>query len=82
VAEDADNKEDQFDFTSQGEAMGYISIGLHIHRPSQASGNPDRQGDGRGFTGILMAFEVVESSEDEDYYIVTLGIRPQGAFSG
>ena len=26
MAEDADSKEDQFDFTSQGEAMGYISI--------------------------------------------------------
>ena len=47
MAEDADSKEDQFDFTSQGEAMGYISIGLHLHRPSQASGYADRQGDTR-----------------------------------
>lgn len=29
-----------------------------------------------------MAFEIAESSEDEDYYIVTLGVRPQGDFSG
>ena len=27
-------------------------------------------------------FEIAESSEDEDYYIVTLGVRPQGYFSG
>ena len=27
-------------------------------------------------------FEIAESSEDEDYYIVTLGVRPQGDFSG
>ena len=81
MAEDADNKEDQFDFTSQGEAMGYISIAqarlLAIQTARETPGDY-----GRGFTGILMAIEVVESSEDEDYYIVTLGIRPQGAFSG
>jgi hypothetical protein len=81
MAEDADNKEDQFDFTSQGEAMGYISIAqarlLAMQTAREAPGDY-----GRGFTGILMAFEVIESSEDEDYYIVTLGIRPQGTLSG
>ena len=29
-----------------------------------------------------MAFEVVESSEDEDYYNVTMSVRPEGAFAG
>ena len=81
MAEDADNKEDQFDFTADGEALGYISIAQARLLAMQTA--RETPGDyGRGFTGTLMAFEVVESSEDEDYYIVTLGIRPQGAFSG
>ena len=81
MAEDADNKEDQFDFTSQGEAMSYISIAQARLLAMQTA--RETPGDyWRGFTGTLMAFEVIESSEDEDYYIVTLGIRPQGALSG
>tara|TARA_B100001146_G_scaffold217600_1_gene222349 strand:- start:134 stop:496 length:363 start_codon:yes stop_codon:yes gene_type:complete len=37
---------------------------------------------GGRFRDSSMAFEIAESSEDEDYYIVTLGVRPQGDFSG
>lgn len=81
MVEDGDNKEDQFDFTADGEALSYISPAqARLAAMQTARETPGNYG--RGFNGILMAFEVVESSEDEDYYIVTLGIRPQGAFSG
>ena len=29
-----------------------------------------------------MAFDTVESREDEDFYVITLSVRPQGEFSG
>ena len=37
---------------------------------------------GRRFRGVAMAFEVVKAEETEDYYVVTLSVRPQGEFSG
>ena len=37
---------------------------------------------GGRFRDSSKAFEIAESSEDEDYYIVTLGVRPEGDFSG
>ncbi|MCH8226302.1 MAG: hypothetical protein IIC97_10590, partial [Chloroflexi bacterium] len=37
---------------------------------------------GRRFSGVPMAFDIVEAEETEDYYVVTLSVRPQGEFSG
>ena len=37
---------------------------------------------GRRFRNVPMAFEVVEATETEDFYEVTLSFRPQGAFTG
>jgi peptidyl-prolyl cis-trans isomerase B (cyclophilin B) len=81
MVEDEDNKEDQFDFTADGEALSYISLAqarlVAMQTARETPGNY-----GRASTNVPMAFEIVESSEDEDYYTITLGIRPQGAFSG
>jgi len=81
MVEDGDNKEDQFDFTADGEVLSYISLAqarlVAMQTARETPGNY-----GRASTDVPMAFEIVEPSEDEDYYTITLGIRPQGAFSG
>ena len=77
MSEDQGNKEEKFDFTAEGEALGYISLSqatlLAMQSASDAPG-----GYGRRFRNVRMAFEVVDSSEDEDYYTITLSFRPQG----
>ena len=78
---DEQDKEDKFDFTSEGEALGYISLAQARMLAMQTA--REMPGDyGRRLRGINMAFEVVESAEDEDYYNVTLSFRPQGQFTG
>ena len=81
MAEDINDKEDQFDFTADGEALGYISLAQARLLAMQTARETPGEYGGR-FRDASMAFEIAESSEDEDYYIVTLGVRPQGDFSG
>jgi hypothetical protein len=79
VAEDKNNEEEKFDFTSEGE--GYISLAEARVLAMQTSSS--LPGDyGRQYRGVAMVFEVAESSEDDDYYTVTLSFRPQGNFDG
>jgi len=79
MAEDQGKEEEKFDFTSEGE--GYISLAeARVLAMQTASSVP---GDyGRQYRGVAMVFEVVESGEDDDYYTVTLSVRPQGNFDG
>ena len=81
MAEDINDKEDKFDFTADGEALGYISLAQARLLAMQTARETPGEYGGR-FRDSSMAFEITESSEDEDYYIVTLGVRPQGDFSG
>ena len=75
MAEDQGKDEEKFEFTAEGEALGYISLAqarlLAMQTARDAPGNY-----GRRFRGVTMAFEVVDSSEDEDYYNVTMTVRP------
>ena len=79
MAEDKGKEEEKFDFTAEGE--GYISLPeARVLAMQTAISVP---GDyGRSFRGVFMAFQAVEDSENEDYYVVTLAVRPQTAFSG
>ena len=81
MAEELDKQEEKFDFTAQGEAMGYISLAqaglLAMQTARETPGNYGTQ-----FRGVIMAFAVAESGEDEDYYHITLSFRPEGAFTG
>ena len=81
MAADEGKKEDQFSFTDQGESLGYIS--LEQARVVAMRTARDQPGDyGRRFSGVRMVFDVVEQQEGEDYYVVTLSLRPQGDFEG
>ena len=82
MAEDQGSKEEQkFDFDSSGEAVGYIGLDQAQVRAMQIA--TEAPGDyGPANAGIRMAFEVVNSRETEDHYIITLSLRPQGEFAG
>lgn len=82
MADDQDElDQNKFDFTAEGESLGYISLAqaslLAIQTASQSPGQY-----GSKFSGTAMVFEVGETSEDEDFYVITLSVRPQGSFSG
>lgn len=81
MAEDTGGKEEKFDFTAEGEAFGYIS--LDQARVLAMGTARDAPGDyGAAFRNASMAFSVTGAEETEDYYEITLSIRPQGEFSG
>jgi len=82
MAEDQAKKdEDRFEFTAEGEALGYISLDqARVLAMRTARESP---GDyGRRFKGTSMAFDVVENEDTEDHYVITLSFRPQGQFAG
>ena len=65
MAEDENNESEKFDFAPDGE--GYISLAeARVLAMQTAVASP---GDyGSQYQGVVMVFEVVESSEDDDYY--------------
>ena len=81
MAEDQGKEEEKFDFTREGEAVGYISLAqarlLAIQTAGETPGNYGRQ-----YQGGPMVFQVVTATEEEDSYNITLSFRPQGDFSG
>ena len=82
MAEDPDKKEEhKFEFTAEGEAVGYIGMDQAQVRAMQVA--TETPGDyGPAYSGIRMAFDVVQSEDREDHYVITLSLRPQGEFSG
>ena len=81
MSEGSGKEEEKFDFTPEGESLGYISSAqASLLAMESARENPGEYG--RRFRGVHMAFEVAESTEDEDYYNVILFFRPQGQFAG
>ena len=81
MAEEEGKKEDQFGFTREGEALGYISLDqARVMAMRTARETPGAYG--RRLLRVPMAFEVVEQEETEDHYAVTLSFRPQGEFVG
>ena len=82
MAEDQDKKEEEkFEFDAAGESLGYISLDqARLLAMQTARETPGEYGS--QYQGVSMAFQAVEDSENEDYYVVTLSLRPQSAFSG
>ena len=81
MAEDQGNEEEKFDFTREGEAVGYISLDqAWLLAMQTARETPGEYGS--RYHNVAMVFEGVEDTENEDYYVVTLSLRPQGDFSG
>ena len=64
MADDIDDKENKFDFTADGEALGYISLAQARLMAMQTARETPCEYGGR-FRDASMAFEIAESSEDE-----------------
>ena len=81
MAEDQGKEGEKFDFTGEGEAVGYISLAqarlLAMQTARETPGNY-----GCRYHNVPMASEVVVSAEEEDYYTITLSFRLQRDFSG
>ena len=79
--EKSDKEEEKLDFTTSGEALGYIGLDqAGILCMQTAAGTPGAYGS--DFPEVLMAFGVVAGEETDDYYVITLSFRPQGEFAG
>ena len=74
MAEDQGKEEEKFDFTREGEAVGYISLDqarlLAIQTASETAGEYGSQ-----YQGISMVFQVLEDTEeyedDLDIFLLT-----------
>ena len=81
MAEDQSKKDEELEFTPEGEALGYISLDqarvLAMRTTRETPG-----AYGRSYADVPMAFDVVETAETEDHYVITLSFRPQGEFDG
>ena len=79
--EDQVNKEKKFEFNTEAESLGYISLDqARVFAMRTARETP---GDyGPIFVDTIMAFEVREETETEDHYVINLSYRPQGDFLG
>ena len=81
MAEDQDKQEEKFDFTAEGEAIGYISLAQARLLAMQTA--RETPGDyGERFSGVPMVFAIVAAEGDDDYYRVILDSRLSGDFTG
>ena len=82
MAEDPNKKdEEKFEFTAEGEALGYISMDqAQVLAMRTARETPGTYGS--AYTDVPMAFDVVESDDTEDHYRITISFRPEGEFAG
>ena len=71
----------KFDFTTEGEVFGYISLDQARLRVMEEAGQ-NTGSYGNRYRNIDMAFDVVEAIESEDLYTITLSFRPEGDFIG
>ena len=76
-----EKKEDQFGFTLEGEEIGYVDLdGATFIAMKTARDTPGEYSG--GYQDIPLVFELSESRETEDHYVITLSFRPQGTFPG
>jgi hypothetical protein len=80
-----DDRVEKGDHKAQHTGAGTGQKSLSLDRSRVLAMSTAREtpgGYGRGFSGVLMAFEVVAEEETEEHYVITLSLRPQGAFEG
>ena len=81
MAEDPGKEEEKFDFTGEGETLGYISLdSARVLAMEHARDNTGFYG--RRYARRPLFWEVVSQEETEDYYEITLTYRPAQRFDG
>ena len=75
LEEEGKKDEEKFDFILEGEVIGYISLGqAQVLAMRTAREEPGAYGS--RYLRVPMAFDVVESTETEDHYVVAMDFRP------
>jgi len=82
MAEDQGKQdEEKFDFTREGEALGYISLDqAEVLAMRTARETPGAYGS--SYVDVPMAFDVIETEDTEDHYRITISFRPEGEYAG
>jgi hypothetical protein len=81
MTEEEGKKEDQFGFTREGEALGYISLDqARVLALRHARDNTDFYGP--RYANRELVWEELSAEESEDYYRVRLSFRPARGFRG
>ena len=82
IAQDESKKEEEkFDFTFQGEVLGYISLDqARVLAVQHARENTDFYG--LRYAEANLVWEVTNQEETEDYYDIRLSYRPAESFRG
>ena len=74
-------EEGKFDFTSEGEAIAYISLDqARILAIEYARDHIDFYGP--DYEGVNFVWEFISAEDSEDYYEIRLSFRPSGRFHG
>ena len=81
MAEEEDKQEEKFDFTAEGEALGYINLEqARLQAMEHARDNTEFYGS--TYDGVRLVWEVLSAEDGEDYYEIKLSFRPSGRFRG
>ena len=80
MTKDPENKEDKFDFDDSGETLAYISA-EQARLVAMRTARDEPGNYGAAFSGVGMVYQLVELEDGEDYYIVTMSLRPEGDFA-
>ena len=81
MAEDQGKKEEKFDFTLKGEALGYISLD-QARVLAMENARDNRGYYGRRYASSELTWEEISAEEGEDYYRVRISYRPVRDFQG
>ena len=80
MADDKGKEEEQFNFTPEGEELGYISLAqARLVAIQTARARPARR---RWIRRTRMVFQFLEEQDDEDFFTISLSFRPEGNFVG
>ena len=79
--EEAKQEEEKFEFTPEGEALGYISLDqARVLAVQHARDNRDFYGP--GYANRELVWDELSAEEGEDYYRIRLSYRPVRGFRG
>ena len=85
MAAEESEQERKFDFTAEGEALGYISLDqARVLAIRHARENTGFYLDvlGASYSSVNFIWEVLSQVESDDYYDVKLSFRPAGRYTG
>ena len=78
---DGKKGEEKFEFTPEGEVLGYISLDqARVLAMEHAKDHSDFYSP--SYSALNLVWDVIDAKERDDHYDVRLSFRPSGRFSG